>query len=57
LGHAGKAEFGELIEHRMGQHFPRRMSVRPTASQTRTSEGTGIIAAPAHPTPAAVRRP
>ena len=21
LGHAGKSELGELIEHRMGQHF------------------------------------
>ncbi len=31
--------------------MPRRMSVRPTASQTRTLAGNAIIAVPAHPAP------
>src|SRR5450631_1562304 len=34
--------------------MPRRMSVRPTASQTRTPDGTGIIAAPVRRARAAV---
>ena len=34
-----------------------RISVRPTASHTRTPEGTGIIAAPARPAPVAAPRP
>jgi hypothetical protein len=37
--------------------MPRRMPVRPTASQTRTPEGIGIIAAPARPAPVTATRP
>ena len=33
--------------------MPRRISVRPTASHTRTLDGNAIIAAPARPAPAA----
>jgi hypothetical protein len=33
--------------------MPRRMSVRPTASHTRTLDGNAIISAPARPAPAA----
>ena len=37
--------------------MPRRMSLRPTARHTRTPKGTGIIAAPGPPAPAAASRP
>jgi hypothetical protein len=37
-----------LLDLQRRPFMPRRMSVHPTASQTRTPEGTRIIAAPTH---------